>query len=324
MFDKFTDRAKMAMARANNAAAEFGHADLTPQHVLVGILREGESVATTVLDRLEVDREAVLSQTIALLRGQTSVFSVSGKVTTHGVNGVVADAIAMARELGADHVGSEHLLLAVARAQMTPASQLLTRFSVTGKRVVAVLRGMGSGARESGAAPGSAGEGLPMPVRRESAAVGLKPIGGCPLCDRLRSEDRLVVADLSLARVVLGDNQGCAGWCVLLLKSHIEHLDVLPVELQAALFGEVAAVARAIRSVFAKSGAGGGSPRINYECLGNQAAHIHWHVIPRHADDPDPRNAVWGWPVERLKGSMTGAEREELAKRIGAVLREAK
>lgn len=143
----------------------------------------------------------------------------------------------------------------------------------------------------------------------------------CPLCERLRlRHDDALIADGPLARIVLGDNQGCAGWCVLVLKRHAEHLDELSIDEQAALFAEVARVARAIRAVFPTSGAGGGPPRINYECLGNQVGHIHWHVIPRHADDPDPRNAVWGWPAERLKGSMDGPARAELAARLRAAL----
>src|SRR2546422_1234265 len=35
------------------------------------------------------------------------------------------------------------------------------------------------------------------------------------------------------------------------------------------------------------------SVKINYELLGNQLPHIHWHIIPRLADDPSPREAVW-------------------------------
>ena len=36
--------------------------------------------------------------------------------------------------------------------------------------------------------------------------------------------------------------------------------------------------------------------KINYELLGNQTPHIHWHVIPRLADDPAPLEAVWAVP----------------------------
>jgi diadenosine tetraphosphate (Ap4A) HIT family hydrolase len=144
----------------------------------------------------------------------------------------------------------------------------------------------------------------------------------CPLCDRVSGDPgaMIPVAVLEECAVFLGENQGCPGWCVLVLREHAEHLDEVPIERQRAVFGEVAWVARAIRRVFAGSGAGGGPPRINYECLGNQVPHVHWHVIPRHADDPDPRQAVWGWPAERLLGTMAAHERAALARAIAAAM----
>lgn len=133
----------------------------------------------------------------------------------------------------------------------------------------------------------------------------------------------MLIAELDQCRVYLNDQQGCRGWCVLVLREHVEHLGDLPVARQVAVFEEVAKVAGAIRRVFAASGAGGGPPRINYECLGNVTAHVHWHVIPRHGDDPEPRGAVWGWSAERLRGAMSEADRMSLAERLGRAIRRA-
>lgn len=129
------------------------------------------------------------------------------------------------------------------------------------------------------------------------------------------------VAELPETVAVLGENQGCPGWCVLILREHIEHLGALPIDRQARVFTEVARVAGAIRSVFRGSGLGGGPPRINYESLGNQVPHVHWHVIPRHADDPDPTRPVWGWPADRLRGTMTRDDRLTLARRLAEAIR---
>lgn len=146
----------------------------------------------------------------------------------------------------------------------------------------------------------------------------------CALCDALRQAHRAehanFIAWFEESGVFLGDNQGPRGWCVLVLREHAEHLDLLPRARQSALFDEVARVAGAVRRVFATTGAGGGPPRINYECLGNQVAHVHWHVIPRHADDPDPRAAVWGWDAGRLKGDMNADARARLIGRLRAEL----
>ncbi len=139
----------------------------------------------------------------------------------------------------------------------------------------------------------------------------------CPLCER--SQQILAgrfpghVKTLDHTHVVLSENQGCPGWCVLILKNHADHLADLPSAAQTAIFSEVSRVAAAIRAVY-------GPLRINYECLGNQVAHVHWHVIPRHASDPDPRNPVWGWPADRLRGSLTTDQRDDLARRLAAAL----
>jgi len=124
----------------------------------------------------------------------------------------------------------------------------------------------------------------------------------CPLCTSLegRARNPRFIADLVHCAVFLGERQNPRGWCVLVLKSHADHMADLPTRVQRAVFGEVAHVAAAIRGVFTDTGAGGVPPRINYECLGNQVAHVHWHVIPRHADDPEPRNAVWHWSRETI------------------------
>lgn len=130
-----------------------------------------------------------------------------------------------------------------------------------------------------------------------------------------------LIAELDESFALLSERQGCKGWTVLVLKEHAEHLAELPMLRQARVFAEVARAAAAVRSVFASSGRGGGPPRINYECLGNQAAHVHWHVIPRHADDPDPGNAIWGWSAERLAGSVSEAQQRELVRALSNALR---
>ncbi len=146
----------------------------------------------------------------------------------------------------------------------------------------------------------------------------------CEMCQRLerirRGDDPSLIRAMRESVLVLGDNQGSRAWCVLIAAEHVEHLDAWPSDRQAALFRDVADAARAIRRAFPASGAGGGPPRINYECLGNVAPHVHWHVIPRHADDPAPRAPVWGWDAAVLRGGATPEERAALVVRIRARL----
>lgn len=140
----------------------------------------------------------------------------------------------------------------------------------------------------------------------------------CPLCETVakRSSHPAFIAEFSRSVVMLGENQGCPGWCVLVLKEHVEHMDALEESAQREVFGEVARVARAIRRVFPGRGKGGGAVRINYECLGNVEPHVHWHVIPRHGDDPTPGKTVWGWGEAELRGAMSAGERAALVARL--------
>lgn len=142
----------------------------------------------------------------------------------------------------------------------------------------------------------------------------------CEICRRIetirRGEHPGLIAELGRTYAVLADNHGPRGWCVLLLKRHEEHLDELVFREQIEVFHEVALVARAVRRVL--------SPRrINYECLGNQVPHIHWHVIPRHEDDPAPTRVVWNWPRERIAGAMSAEQRAELIAQLRGAMSEA-
>ena len=108
----------------------------------------------------------------------------------------------------------------------------------------------------------------------------------CSFCagDRPAVDHR--ITDLGATVAYLHDDQFFPGWTFLLLKRHATELWQLEPAERAALIEEVARVARAVAAAF-------DAIKLNYELLGNQIAHIHWHLIPRRADDPAPRSAVW-------------------------------
>jgi len=112
----------------------------------------------------------------------------------------------------------------------------------------------------------------------------------CPACDRLdriaRGADPEFVATLSECQVVLADEQLYRGYCILFLRDHAEHLADLPLERQQRVWDDVARVAAAVQRTVEPV-------RLNYACLGNLLTHVHWHVIPRHADDPEPQHPIW-------------------------------
>ncbi len=109
----------------------------------------------------------------------------------------------------------------------------------------------------------------------------------CPACLGSWPAAEQRVADLGLTVAYLHDDQFFPGWTLLVLKRHATELFQLDREERGRLIEEVSAVARALATAF-------GARKVNYELLGNQVPHIHWHVIPRLPDDPAPREPVWG------------------------------
>jgi diadenosine tetraphosphate (Ap4A) HIT family hydrolase len=135
----------------------------------------------------------------------------------------------------------------------------------------------------------------------------------CRFCTGERPAADHKVADLDATVAYLHDDQFFAGWMVLVLKRHVTELyDLEPGE-RARMMDDVSRVAAALRDVFAPR-------KINYECLGNQTPHIHWHMIPRLGDDPAPLAAVWTvahTPV-RLEPSALADRIMRLRGRLGA------
>jgi diadenosine tetraphosphate (Ap4A) HIT family hydrolase len=131
----------------------------------------------------------------------------------------------------------------------------------------------------------------------------------CPACSGLWPAPAQTIADCGTTVAYLHDDQFFPGWTFLLLKRHATELWQLAPAERAALIEEVARVARALAAAF-------DAVKVNYELLGNQIAHIHWHLIPRRADDPAPRAPVWSVAHEpRPLGA------EEQAARIGRIRR---
>lgn len=90
-----------------------------------------------------------------------------------------------------------------------------------------------------------------------------------------------------LCRVVLVDEPDYPGFLRVILNAHVKEMTDLPSIEQAALMRVVFAAEAALREVMQPD-------KINLASLGNVVPHLHWHVIPRFADDPHFPNPVWG------------------------------
>ena len=122
-------------------------------------------------------------------------------------------------------------------------------------------------------------------------------VGAWPLKDHL-------LGDCDLSRAYLFEDQFFAGWTVLVLKEHVCELFGLSKASRSLLMEEINHVALTLAQVFE-------ARKINYELLGNQVPHIHWHLIPRLKTDPDPLKPVWCVPHEPVRLPV-----DQLAERV--------
>ncbi|HSA60599.1 MAG TPA: HIT family protein [Nitrospiraceae bacterium] len=108
----------------------------------------------------------------------------------------------------------------------------------------------------------------------------------CKACQATWPRADHFIADLGLSKAYLHDDQFFPGWTVVVLQRHATELFHLAPTERIQLMEEVNLVARVIAQVYE-------ARKINYELLGNQLPHIHWHIIPRLANDPAPLEPVW-------------------------------
>jgi ATP-dependent Clp protease ATP-binding subunit ClpA len=114
VFDKFTERARKAMTLAQDEAQRLGHNYMGTEHLLLGLVREGEGVAAKVLNSLGVSLDRVRSEVEFIIgRGDRVVLGEIG--LTPRAKKVIELAVDEARRMGHNYIGTEHLLLGLLR-----------------------------------------------------------------------------------------------------------------------------------------------------------------------------------------------------------------
>jgi len=108
----------------------------------------------------------------------------------------------------------------------------------------------------------------------------------CSACQGSWPKEDHFIADLGLSKAYLHDDQFFPGWTVVVFKRHATEMFHLAPTERIQLMEEVNLVAKVVAQVYE-------AKKINYELLGNQLPHIHWHVIPRLANDQAPLEPVW-------------------------------
>jgi diadenosine tetraphosphate (Ap4A) HIT family hydrolase len=125
----------------------------------------------------------------------------------------------------------------------------------------------------------------------------------CPLCEKIVSLEGCasddVVWQFPHSVAFLGPWQYYVGYCILVCRRHARELHELSESERRAYLEEMCLLAQAIHRCFEPD-------KLNYELLGNQVPHLHWHLFPRYRHDPNARHPVW---LE-----LDQAERDETAR----------
>ena len=128
----FTDRVRKVLQMAREEAARLHHEYVGTEHILLGLIREGEGVAAAVLQNLNVDLDEI-SQRIeeTVKKGKAAAATGPDLPYTSRAKKVLELAMAEARELNHSYVGTEHLLLGLLREEKGIAAQVLTDAGVS-------------------------------------------------------------------------------------------------------------------------------------------------------------------------------------------------
>ncbi len=162
-FDKFTERARRVLTLAQEEAHRFNHNYIGTEHILLGLVREGDGVAAKVLANLGVELNKVRSAVEFIIgRGDRTVLGEIG--LTPRAKKVIELAVDEARRLNHSYIGTEHLLLGLVREGEGIAAGVLESLGVNLERVRAETTrilsqsqpqaaGAGAGARQATRTP---------------------------------------------------------------------------------------------------------------------------------------------------------------------------
>jgi hypothetical protein len=134
MFERFTERARRAVALAQEEARRLNHSYIGTEHILLGLIHEGEGVAAKALESLGISLDAVRQQVEEIIgQGQQAP---SGHIPfTPRAKKVLELSLREAQQLGHNYIGTEHILLGLIREGDGVAAQVLVKLGADLNRV---------------------------------------------------------------------------------------------------------------------------------------------------------------------------------------------
>ncbi len=151
MFERFTDRARRVVVLAQEEARMLNHNYIGTEHILLGLIHEGEGVAAKALEQLGISLEAVRSQVEEII-GHGEVAPTGHIPFTPRAKKVLELSLRESLQLGHNYIGTEHILLGLIREGEGVAAQVLQKLGADLNRVrqqvIKLLQGYESGHAE--------------------------------------------------------------------------------------------------------------------------------------------------------------------------------
>ena len=217
MFERFTDRARRVVVLAQEEARMLNHNYIGTEHILLGLIHEGEGVAAKALESLGISLEAVRQQVEEIIgQGQQAP---SGHIPfTPRAKKVLELSLREALQLGHNYIGTEHILLGLIREGEGVAAQVLVKLGGdlhrVRQQVIQLLHG------HQGKGPGAAGAPSQVRARVPEAYAATDDGTHAPLV-RPGTDSPVVVPYLLYADAGRGD--GLAGQDLWLHRGSAGH-----------------------------------------------------------------------------------------------------
>src|SRR6202140_1880697 len=163
MFERFTDRARRVVVLAQEEARMLNHNYIGTEHILLGLIHEGEGVAAKALESLGISLEAVREKVEETI-GPAGSSTTGSPPLTPRAKKVLELSLREALQLGHNYIGTEHMLLGLVREGEGVAAQVLVSLgadlSRVRQQVIQLLSGY-QGKESVGAGPGSSASETP-------------------------------------------------------------------------------------------------------------------------------------------------------------------
>jgi ATP-dependent Clp protease ATP-binding subunit ClpC len=173
MFERFTDRARRVVVLAQEEARMLNHNYIGTEHILLGLIHEGQGVAARALESLGISLEAVRQQVEEII-GQGQQAPVGHIPFTPRAKRVLELSLRESLQLGHNYIGTEHILLGLIREGEGVAAQVLVKLGADLNRVrqqvIQLLHGQ-RGAEREGSATALRERGLPPEVATRLDAI---------------------------------------------------------------------------------------------------------------------------------------------------------